>query len=601
MIKVSDYIASRLAFHGVRHVFMITGGGAMHLNDSIGRNPSLECVFHHHEQACAIAAEGYSRVTGGLAVVNVTTGPGGLNTLTGVMGQWTDSVPVLYVSGQVKFETTIQSHPSLKLRQLGDQEVDIISVVKPLTKFACSVRNPREIGKAIDRAIAIALSGRPGPVWVDVPMDVQGALVDESELEMYDQEDMEGSGDEIVSLLSKASELILRAERPVIVAGHGIRIAKAISEFFDLLSVMKVPVLSTFNGYDIIASDHPLFAGRIGTIGTRSGNFALQNSDLIISIGSRNNIRQVSYNWEFFGRLAKKIVVDIDPDELAKRTVVPDIPICGDAREFISGLLSDFKGKKLPDWSRWIDWCIARRDRYPVTAEKQVQTDRVNPYLFIDALTRTMEEGDIAVAGNGTACVAFFQAGMVKKGQRVFWNSGCASMGYDLPAAIGACIGSNNRKTICIAGDGSLQMNIQELQTVAHRGLPIKIFVLNNGGYISIKQTQKNFFGLPYIGCDDSSGVSFPDLSKIAGAYGIGYMRIDSHDRIEKNIQSVLGDDGPCLCEVLLERDYIFSPKLSSEKKPDGRIISKPLEDMYPFLDRKEFAENMIVPPVSEE
>jgi len=367
MIKISDYIARRLVKHGVRHVFMITGGGAMHLNDSLGKHPSLKCVFHHHEQACAIAAEGYSRVTGGLAVVNVTTGPGGLNTLTGVMGQWTDSIPVLYISGQVKFETTVYSHPDVKLRQLGDQEVDIISVVRPLTKYACMVTDPADIGKVLDEAIDIALSGRPGPVWIDVPMNVQGAMVDEAALAKYQRDErnkLDGDSGTDKRILEVA-ELLLKAERPVLVAGHGIRLAGAISELYSLIEMLKIPVLATFNGFDLLPSDHPLHAGRIGTIGTRSGNFALQNSDFILEIGSRNNIRQASYNWENFGRASKKVVVDIDPAELKKRTVIPDIPVCADAKYFINAVIDTLKIQKIPDWNKWLSWCIERREKYP--------------------------------------------------------------------------------------------------------------------------------------------------------------------------------------------------------------------------------------------
>jgi len=595
MMRVTDYIARHLVKIGVRHVFMITGGGAMHLNDSLGRQPGLEYVCCHHEQACAMAAEGYSRASGRLAVVNVTTGPGGLNTLNGVLGQWTDSVPVLYLSGQVKFETTIQSCPEIPLRQLGDQEADIIRIVQPLTKFAVSLRDPRQIRHVLEKAIYLATHGRPGPVWIDLPMNVQGALVDETQLEGYSLPgEVQPMQDHLRSDVQKAVQLLRQAKRPVIVSGHGIRIAGAIEPFLKLAQRLGIPLVTTFNGFDSVPDDHPLFVGRIGTVGTRAGNFALQNADVILSIGSRNNIRQISYGWQTFGRAAVKIVVDIDKAELQKPTLKPDLPIQADALAFIEELDRQTASLHIPEW---VDWCLVRKKKYPAVLPEYSRTAQVHPYVFMEALTRRSQKEDIIVAGDGTACVALFQAGHVKAGQRIFWNSGCASMGYDLPASIGACIGSGRKNTLCLAGDGSLQMNIQELQTIAHHQLPLKLFVLSNDGYLSIKQTQANFFGLPYIGCNANSGVSFPDIRRLAEAYHLHSAIINSHDHLEKTLDEVLRHPGPVVCDVRLDTNYVFAPKLSSEKKPDGRIVSKPLEDMYPFLERAEFLDNMLIEP----
>lgn len=600
-IKLSDYVAKRLVHYGVKDVFMISGGGAMHLNDSIGKCKDLKYYCNHHEQASAIAAEGYARVTGKLAVVVVTSGPGGTNTLTGVIGEWLDSVPVLYISGQVKHETTIDSCKELGLRQLGDQEINIVDIVKPVTKFAAMVRSPKDIKKMMDKAIYIATSGRPGPVWLDIPLNVQGALVDENQLRGYKSNSKKESKD--LSLkVKKTIELIKKAKRPVFVSGYGIKIAKAEEEFLKFIEKTGIPVLTTFNGFDIMESDNKYFVGRIGTLGQRAGNFALQNSDLIVSVGSRNNIRQVSYNWENFGRDSKKIVVDIDEAELNKPTLKPDVKVRADAGLFLKELNRKIKTEKLPSFTDWLNWCTERKKKYTtIPSEYKKVKKRVQPYYFVDRLTSQMKFSDIAVAGNGSACVALFQSGIVKNGQKYIWNSGCASMGYDLPAAIGACIGSGMKNTICLAGDGSLQMNMQELQTMKHYNLPIKIFYLDNDGYISIKQTQDSFFKGNRVACDKDCGVSFPDITKVAEAYGIKSYKIDKHDKMDEKIKQILAEKGPVVCDVALVRDYIFSPKLSSKKLPDGRMISKPLEDMYPFLERKEFEENMIIKPMKED
>jgi len=603
MVKVSDYVAKYLADYGISHAFMLTGGGAMHLNDSFGKEPRIQCIFNHHEQACAIAAEGYARVTGKLAVVNVTTGPGGLNTLTGVMGQWTDSVPVLYISGQVRYDTTIYSCREIGLRQLGDQEICIVDIVKPITKFAEVVTDPLKIKYYLDKAIYIATHGRPGPVWLDIPMNVQGAFVDEDKLIEYNEKEDIGELllDDVVIKVNATLELLKKSERPVIIAGHGVRIAKAEQLLTRILEKLKIPVLSTFNGFDLIENDNPYYIGRVGTVGDRAGNFALQNSDLVLCIGTRNNIRQISYNWETFARKAKKIVIDIDMAELNKPTIKIDLPINVNAIDFLSKLDEKIKNISLPDYSKWLVWCHERKIRYPVVINEYLNDNRgVQPYYFVQQLTKNMNNEDVLVAGNGSACVILFQAGIVKKGQRIFWNSGCASMGYDLPAAIGACFGNSKKNTICLAGDGSLQLNIQELITVVYHKLPLKIFYLNNGGYISIKQTQSNFFKGNFVGCDEQSGVGFPDIIKIAKAYGLVVKVIKDHKNIDKKIKYILDNDKPVLCEVKLTNDYIFAPKLSSERKPNGKIVSKPLEDMFPFLDRDEFRSNMIVEPIEE-
>lgn len=585
-IKVSDYIARRLKEHyHTGCVFMVSGGGAMHLNDSIGRY--LPYVCNHHEQACAIAAEGYARVHQQLGVVNVTTGPGGLNCLNGVFGQWTDSVPVLYLSGQVKRSTTLASCPQLPLRQLGDQEVDIIACVKPITKYAVSLTRPLDTRYVLDKAIYLATHGRKGPVWIDIPLDVQAAWIEDTQLRPYTEtEDLLPLPD-LTPPIQKTVEILTRAKRPVIIAGHGIRLAGAIPEFLQLVDKLHIPVVTTINGFDTLGTQNPHFIARIGTVANRAGNFVLQNADVVLSIGSRNNIRQVSYNWENFAKNATLISVDIDPAELDKPTVRPALKIAADCKEFIMQLLA--APTTCPP-EKWITWCRTIQQKYlPLTEAPRVAPQPIEPYYFIERLCAHFSAHEIVVGGNGSAFLLPFQVGSVKQGQRYIWNSGNASMGYDLPAAIGACIANQRKRVVCLAGDGSIMMNLQELQTVKHYNLPVKLFILNNGGYISIQQTQKNFFEGRMTACTPQSGVSLPDFIKVGTAFGLKTIKIDRLTRLEQQIQEVLNLQGPVLCEVKLSPNYTFAPKLSARKLPDGTMVSPSLEDMFPFLDRAEF------------
>ena len=589
-IKVSDYIAKRLKeIYDVKNVFMVSGGGAMHLNDSFGKY--IPYVCNHNEQASAIAAEGYAKASQKLAVVNVTTGPGGLNCLNGVFGQWTDSVPVLYISGQVKFSTTLASCPDINLRQLGDQEADIISVVKPLTKYAKMVTDPKEIKYHLDKAIHAATTGRKGPVWLDIPMNVQGALVEESELIDCDYNCASvpaKSECKIEQIIQK----LQNAKRPLIVAGHGIRLSGQKQTFLKLIEKIKIPVVTTFNGFDIIEDTHPCFIGRIGTIGQRCGNFALQNADVVLFLGTRNNIRQVSYNWENFAKKAFKIIVDIDKAELKKPTVKPDMAINADLEDFLPMLeAADYAIEK----KDWLEFCKNLKEKYSFKNTKEYQhTDKINAYGAIRRITELLEENAVCVLGNATAIIASVQTAFIKKNQRYFSNSGDASMGYDVPAAIGACVANNRQSTVCITGDGSFMMNLQELQTIKHNNLPVKIFIINNDGYISIKQTQNNFFEGRNTGAGTDSGVSVPDFVNVGNAFGIETFRITKPAELDNAITKMLTAQKPMICEIMVNPNYIFSPKLSSRKLEDGTMISPSLEDMYPFLPRDEFEENMI-------
>lgn len=590
-MRVADYVFKTLADKGIEHVFLVTGGGAMHLNDGVLKEKRLQPVCNHHEQASAIATEGYFRASGKMAVACVTSGPGGTNALTGVIGQWLDSIPVIYISGQVKFETTISAYPDLPLRQLGDQEINIIDIVKPITKYAKTITSPEDIRIEMEKAFYFAQEGRPGPVWLDIPLNVQAAPVDADSLAGYvpPKRIVSDYDEQIESLIEKFE----KAEHPVLIAGHGIRLAGAVDEFIEMAESTRLPVVTTFNGFDIFPSDHELYMGRIGTLGNRCGNFVLQNADLVLSIGSRNNIRQVSYNWENFARNGELVVIDIDPAELEKKTLKPALAIQADAGDFIRRFMDKARGI-FRGSNQWLQWCDQRRRSFPrVTVESKQRKDAVDPYYFSQILSRQAPADSVLVAGNGSACVCMFQSGECKRKQRLFWNSGCAAMGYGLPAAIGSCF-SRSSLVICVTGDGSIQMNLQELQTVVHHKLNLKIFVLDNYGYSSIRQTQNNFFG-ELIGCDETSGVSFPDILKLAEAYGIATSEIENNSQISQTIERVINMSGPVLCRVKLAKDQIFSPKLSSRRLPDGSMVSAPLEDMYPFLDKDELARHMLV------
>ncbi|MFI5362311.1 MAG: thiamine pyrophosphate-binding protein [Elusimicrobiota bacterium] len=600
MIRVADYVAETLADHGIRHVFLVTGGGAMHLNDAIGRCKRLSYVACHHEQACAMAAESYYRLANRLAAVNVTTGPGGTNAITGVWGAWTDSMGMIVISGQVKFETTVRSSP-LPLRQLGDQELDIVRVVSPITKYAQMVTDPRTIRYHLEKALYLATSGRPGPVWLDIPMNVQGAQADPGAMPGFDPaaEGFVKPATDVPAACRSVLEKLALAERPVILAGSGVRLSGAEEDFLKLVAKLGVPVATAFNAHDLLWDDHPQYVGRPGGVGDRAGNFAVQNSDFLLILGCRLNIRQIGYDWRSFARAAYKIMVDIDDAELRKPTLAIDMPVHADLGDVIRELLrGDYAGPTAAQ-RRYLEWCRQRRARYPVVLPSYHEAkDCVNPYCFMEELFQELPEGERIVTGDGTACVTAFQAAKLKKGQRLYSNSGCASMGYDLPAAVGASVATDKGRVICLAGDGSIQMNLQELQTIVTHRLPIKIFVLNNRGYHSIRQTQQNFFPDNIVGCGTESGLGFPDFEKLARAYGIPYRRAGAHAELREAIRRTISEEGPGMCEVALDLTQQFAPKPASRRLPDGRMVSSPLEDQAPFLDRGEFRENMIIPPL---
>jgi acetolactate synthase-1/2/3 large subunit len=601
-MKLSDYVAQKLVEYGVKHVFMVTGGGAMHLNHSFGTNKNLDCIFNHHEQACAIGAEAYYRLTNQLPVVNVTSGPGGTNAITGVYGAFVDSIAMLVISGQVKFETTVRS-TGLPLRQYGDQELDIEELVRPVTKYCEMVTDPQTIRYHLEKAIYIATSGRPGPVWLDIPLNVQGAQIDPDTLPGFDPAELDEPWKKVD--LAKASQAILEkiqaAKRPVIFVGGGIRLSGEHKAFLKLVEKLQIPVVTGWNAHDVIWNAHPNYAGRPGTIGDRAGNFVAQNADLLLVLGSRLNIRQVSYNWQSFAREAFKIWVDIDETELKKPSVTADMPIHANLKDLLPILVNAPYPGPTTSHIEWMDWAKERMRRFPAILPEYWENERVNPYCFMGELFGQLPEEQIVVTGNGSACVVSFQSADIKQGQRLWTNSGCATMGYDLPASIGAHKASGGKSIVCLAGDGSIMMNLQELQTIAGNQYPIKIFILNNSGYVSIFQTHRNFFNGVEVGGGPKSGVTFPSFEKLSAAFDLPYRKISSHDQMKDAIAKTLAEPGPCVCEIMIDENVSFAPKLGAKQHPDGRITSPPLEDLSPFLPREVLRENMIIDSPAED
>ena len=596
-MRVADYIFREVANRGIDHVFLVTGGGAMHLNDAIGLEPRLKYVCNLHEQACAIAAEGYARITGKPSVVCVTTGPGGTNAITGVAGAWLDSIPMIVISGQIKRETCTAFYPELNLRQLGDQELNIVDVVRPITKYAVTVKNPEDIGYELSKAFYLATSNRPGPVWLDIPLDIQAAHLDITKLKPFNIKDVKEDIQIDSIVFSQAIEQLKKSKRPAIIAGIGVRHAHAIDKMLEFAKNNQIPILTSISGIDLIESNNPLFFGRPGILGERAANFIMQNSDCFLVLGTRMGIRITGYAYDKVAREACKIMVDIDEAELNKPTFIPDIKIHADVGEFLDKSLAELPPKTITN-NQWLTYCKKLKEKYPVITEAhRTRVDYVSSYVFPELISQYCNDDTVVVTGNGVAYTSTFQAIPIKKNMRVFANEACASMGYGLPAAIGAAFAGKNREVVCITGDGSLQMNIQELQTLKNYNLPIKLFVYNNGGYLSIKLTQKAFFNGHFVGSESGSGVILPELEKIAQAYELPYVKISNNQEAKELLPNILKQSGPVIVEVLTDPFEELGPKAASKKLPDGRMISAPLEDLAPFLPREEFLENMLIEP----
>lgn len=602
-IKVSNYVAQFLVEHGIDTVFTVTGGGAMHLNDGLGHQKGLHCVYQHHEQACAIAGEAYARMHNKIGAVCVTTGPGGTNAITGVVGGWLDSIPMLVLSGQVRYDTTARS-TGLGIRAMGDQEFDICRAVECMTKYCQMVIDPLDIKYCLEKALYLAQTGRPGPCWLDIPLNVQGAYVETEELRTFDPAECAEAkpAEPSDELIEKILEKVKAAKRPVINAGNGIRISGGYAEFCELVEKLGIPVVTGWNSIDLIADEHPLYVGRAGIMGDRAGNFAIQNSDLVLSLGSRLSIRQVGYNYKTWAREAYTIVVDVDGEELKKPTLHVDLPVCADVKDVMRRLNEKLGNEKFSADPFWLGKCAHWKEVYPVVLPKHYeQKEPANVYAFIKEVSKVLPEDYVTVVGNGSACVVGSHGYEIKRGQRFIINSAIASMGYDLPAAIGACVAEGGREIVCLSGDGSIQMNLQELQTIQTNRLPIKIFVINNNGYHSIRQTQTNFFGEPYVGIGPQShDLEFPDMEKIAYAYNYPFFRCASNATLAETIRKVFETEGAVICEVIVSTDQNFEPKSATKRLDDGTLVSPPLEDLAPFLDREVFRKEMIIEPIEE-
>lgn len=597
-MKLSDYVVGFIGDLGVRHVFMFPGGGAMHLNDSLGHYPGIEYVCMLHEQAAAIAAEAYARVTNNLGVAMVTTGPGGTNALTGVAGAWLDSTPCLFISGQVKRSDLMGEKG---IRQLGVQEMDIVSIVKSITKYAVTVMDPNSIRYHMEKAVYMAKSGRPGPVWIDIPLDVQAASIDPENLAEFDAREIEQNYAQIAleDPVAQIIALFNSSTRPVILAGNGIRLAGAQTDFLRLVELLGAPVLTTRLGVDQIPATHRLCYSMPGTIASRGANFTLQNSDWLLILGARLDMALIAYAPDRLARAAKKIMVNIDPAEIRKLNNIIDIPVPADAGLFIREFLKQSDRLAIRNRSAWLARCRKWQIKYPfVLPEHHAVKTGISVYAFSEILSEELSEKHIILPGNaGNACELFLTAFRVKAGQRVFHNKGTGAMGFGQPAAIGACLAGGKRPTICIDGDGGFQMNIQELETVRRLKLPITFFVMNNQGYASIRSSQGGYFGR-LTGADHTSGLTLPDIVKIAEAYGLKTACISSPRNLREQIRNVIDQDGPMICDVMVIPDEARSPRVSSFQKPDGSMASKPLEDMWPFLDREEFLSNMMIEPI---
>ena len=599
-VKVSDYIADFLVKKGITHVFTVVGGGAMHLNDSLGHHEKITSIYCHHEQAAAMAAEAYARVHGRMAALCVTSGPGAINALNGVAGAYQDSIPLLVLSGQMKSSLTVRAS-GLPLRTLGGQGFDIVSALDNMTKYAEMITEPQKIPYVLEKACHLAKSGRPGPCWLDIPLDIQGSFID-TDVSVDCEARLHEEYTDVAAAARHVLQKLKNAERPVLYAGNGIRLAGAAPLVEELAQRLSMPVVTCWDSIDLIATEHPYYCGRGGTMGDRAGNFAVQNSDLLLSIGSRLSIYQVGYDVRLWARAAYTIVNDIDPAELKKPTIRVDYPVCADAADFMRALLAAAKEDELKENGAWLAQCRRWKSEYPVVRPEQKEAaGKTNVYAFMDALSRALPEGSITVVTNGSASVVGSQSYFIKEGSRFLMNCGISSMGYGLPAAVGAAVASGE-SVVCLEGDGSIMMNLQELQTVVTNRLPVKLFVINNNGYHQIRQTQKNVFGNALVGVGPESGdLGFPSFERIAQAFEMPYIKISSNAELHEKIAQALREPGYVLTEVFVTEEQKFEPKSATKRLPDGRLTSPPLEDLAPFLPREELARNMYIPLIEQD
>jgi acetolactate synthase I/II/III large subunit len=592
MMKLSDYVMQFLVDHGLQDIFLVSGGGIMHLLDSVVRQKDMRYYCNYHEQACAVCAEGYARTKNSVGVCMVTTGPGGVNALSGVAGAWADSIPMLVISGQVRRDIIADY---TKTRQIGPQEGNVVGLAQIVTKYAKTVMEPETIRYELEYALAQATSGRPGPVWLDLPLDVQASQIDETQLKPYTPP-AEAMTDEasLAHAVSEVVAILKKSRRPLMVGGNGVHLAHAEPELRQAIEQLQIPAVFPTSGKDLLPEDHPLNIGLFGTAGQRRANFALQNSDCLISLASGFSISKTGFNFRGFAPHAKKIMVDIDHGQLHDQVIKPDLAVQADVKAFLVELLKQAALETMAPSPKWLAACARWKQRYPIILDEYYQ-DRahVNSYVFIDKLSDQLSGGDVLVAGNGLDTISYLQAFRVKPGQRTMTSINWGAMGWDLPLAAGACIANGKGRTICVTGDGSLQWNVHELLMIRHYHLPVKIFVFNNQGYSSIRATQTSLFDGRFVGADEASGIANPDFEKLAAAYGLDYALIGNNDEIEPGLRRVLASPGPVFCEVNISPEQGITPKASAFKRPDGTLESRPLEDMAPFLPREEIWENM--------
>lgn len=590
-LRLSNYIADYLCEKGINEVFTVTGGGAMYLNDAFGHNKKLHCTYNHHEQASAMAAEAYARMTNKPALVCVTTGPGATNAITGCVGAWMGSIPMLIISGQARYETTIYA-TDLNLRTRGVQEFDIINSVRNMTKYCALVKEPEMIKYHLDKAIYLAASGRPGPCWLDIPLNVQGSIIESDKLSSYKSDSSQAMLPEC--MINEIATKIRNAQKPLILIGNGVRLSGAHGKMLSLIEKLNIPVVTTLGSVDAIASEHPLYVGRTGTTGDRAANFAVQNADLLLSFGSRLSFNVTGFNYKEWARKAFKIVNDVDCDELEKESIKADIKVNADVSLYIDCLAREFK-EGLFRKNTWVFRCMDWKRKYPVVLERHYKDDKPNIYVFFKEMTNRLKSDDVLVCSVGTSRVAGSQASIIKEGMRFITNPVTAAMGFDLPAAIGVVRARKGKRTILVTGEGSIQMNLQELETIVFNKMPVVIFLMNNEGYHSIRMTQNSYFGKPLVGVGPESGdLGFPDFGKIAYAYGIGYKACKRSQDLNECIDWALENENTCICELFLSKNQITEPKVASKKLADGKMISATLENMAPFLSEEEIKSNMV-------
>jgi len=591
MIQLSDYVIDSLVNKGIKDIFLVSGGGIMFLCDAVGRNKKIKYISNHHEQASATAAEAWARTKNHISACLVTTGPGGTNAITGVAGAWVDSIPMIVISGQVKRSVTADY---TKYRQVGPQEINIIPMIKPITKYAVTIIDPNKIKYELEKCFYEATSGRPGPVWIDLPLDIQSAVIDEKKLDSFEPPKKVINKNDLMSSVKKVVEMLKISKKPIVIAGQGIRLSGGQKVFERLVGKLRTPVIFPINGLDLLPENNKYVLGKFGPVGTRQGNFALQNSDLLISIGASLNAASTGYDFKGFGRNAKKIMINIDQGEIDNKKIKIDFPIVADAKDFMEELLRQTKNINLISNKKWLSVCKYFKNKYPLINQEYFKDKKhVNSYVFFDVLSDLLTSKDVLVTGISLDACSMYQAFKVKKGQRAFVNKNLGQMGWCLPAAIGACAGNNYKRTILVTGDGSIQFNIHELETIKYYKLPIKIFVFNNQGYESIRSTQDNYFSSNYVGSNKDSGVSNPNFKLLAQAHDFKYEEIKNNDQLVDIIKKTLKTKDPVLCEVNIAYDQKRMPRVSSFRLPDGTLESRPLEDMFPFLPKEEIDENM--------